>query len=81
MATSKSTLSTFEQQALPAANLRTIKAGYKEIPGIGGGTTSTGYVDWGEIEIRADSDLVLQDGPVISNTKKRNSGYVGLSSW
>ncbi|MCB0642446.1 MAG: hypothetical protein KDC44_12440 [Phaeodactylibacter sp.] len=81
MATSKFTLSTFEQQALPASDLRALKAGYKEIPGIGGGTTSTGYVDWGEIEIRADSDLVLQDGPVVGALRKKGSGYVGFSRW
>ena len=79
MATHKFTLSTFKKNALQSADLKAVKAGYKSIPGIGGGVTSTGYVDWGEIEIRATTDLVLQDqGTIGTRIRKGGTQRSGL---
>lgn len=52
MAIKKATNQLFSNSRLQEQELRSIKGGYKQIPGLGGGVSSTGLLDWGEIEIR-----------------------------
>jgi hypothetical protein len=52
MASKKSTLDQFQENALTEEAIKEIKGGEKNVPGYPGGAGSTGIIDWGEIEIR-----------------------------
>ena len=69
MAKEKITLDKFQDKALDQEQRRSVKGGFKQVPGIPGGSGSNGLVDWGEMEIRTDaiagsswSAGVLDDG-------------------
>ena len=52
MAKKSLTLQHFEAAKLTRGQASRTKGGYKEVPGLPGGTGSVGLIDWGEIEIR-----------------------------
>lgn len=52
MAKQKRTLQQFKAASLSEAKQKTIKGGFKIVAGLPGGVSSTGMIDWGEVEIR-----------------------------
>lgn len=52
MAKQKRTLQDFQATSLSEAKQKTIKGGFKLVADLPGGVSSTGMIDWGEVEIR-----------------------------
>jgi len=79
MAIKNATNQLFGNNRMREEELRSIKGGYKQIPGLGGGVSSTGLLDWGEIEIRLTGlNLTASSGREGSQTPaQKGPGYAG----
>ena len=64
MSKEKLTLDNFKKKALTEEACKSVKGGYKSVPGIPGGSGSNGQVDWGELEIRVEPDPVAWTGGI-----------------